>query len=35
MRSKFLQLVAEQLKVRDIDVRDAIQRALDYLQPVA
>jgi hypothetical protein len=35
MRSKFLELVAEQLKVRDIDVRDAIQRTLNYLQPVA
>jgi hypothetical protein len=35
LRSKFLELVAEQLKVRDIDVHDAIRRAINYLQPVA
>jgi hypothetical protein len=35
MRSRFLELVAQQLKIRSVDVTDAIRRALNYLQPAA
>ncbi len=34
-RDAFLRLVADQLKVRDIDVIDAIERALRYLNRAA
>ncbi len=34
-RDAFLRLVADQLKVRDIDVVDAIDRALRYLNRAA
>ena len=34
-RDAFLRLVAEQLKIRDIDVTDAIDRALRYLNRAA
>jgi hypothetical protein len=33
-RSEFLKLVAEQLKIRDCDVSDAIERALRKLNHV-
>jgi len=34
-RDAFLRLIAEQLKVRDIDVADAIDRALRYMNHAA
>jgi hypothetical protein len=34
-RSQFLELVAEQLKVRDVDVKDAVQKALRSLEHAA
>jgi hypothetical protein len=34
-RDAFLRLVASQLKIRDIDVADAIERALRYLNRAA
>ena len=34
-RDAFLRLIAEQLKVRDVDVVDAIDRALRYLNQAA
>jgi hypothetical protein len=34
-RDGFLSLIAEQLKVRDIDVADAIDRALRYFNQAA
>ena len=34
-RDAFLRLIAEQLKVKDIDVIDAIDRALRYLNQAA
>jgi hypothetical protein len=34
-RDGFLRLIADQLKVRDIDVVDAIDRALRYLDQAA
>jgi hypothetical protein len=34
-RDAFLRLIADQLKVRDIDVVDAIRRALRYLNQAA
>jgi hypothetical protein len=34
-RDEFLRLIAEQLKLRDIDVVDAIDRALRYLNQAA
>jgi hypothetical protein len=34
-RDAFLRLVADQLKIRDVDVVDAIDRALRYLNQAA
>jgi hypothetical protein len=34
-RDAFLRLIADQLKVRDVDVVDAIDRALRYLNQAA
>jgi hypothetical protein len=34
-RDAFLRLIAEQLKLRDIDVVDAIDRALRYMNQAA
>jgi hypothetical protein len=34
-RDAFLRLIAEQLKVRDVDVVDAIDRALRYINRAA
>ena len=34
-RDAFLRLIADQLKVRDVDVADAIDRALRYLNRAA
>ena len=34
-RDGFLRLIADQLKVRDVDVGDAIDRALRYLNRAA
>jgi len=34
-RDEFLRLIADQLKVRDIDVVDAIDRALRYINRAA
>jgi hypothetical protein len=34
-RDAFLRLVADQLKLRDVDVADAIDRALRYLNRAA
>jgi hypothetical protein len=31
-RTEFLELIASQLKVRDVDVRDATERALRFLR---
>jgi hypothetical protein len=34
-RDAFLRLIADQLKIRDIDVVDAVQRALRYMSHAA
>jgi hypothetical protein len=34
-RDRFLRLVADQVKVRNIDLADAVRRAVNYLQQPA